>query len=175
MGVFGTKQSATRYDSVKQEWETPPDLFAPLDAEFHFTLDAAADAKNTKAKEFYTAEQDGLKQNWGTHTVWVNPPYGDGSSKLKDWVDKACMSARFGATVVMLIPARTNTNWFHDYCLQFGEVRFLRGRPKFIGCNHGLPQPLCLIIFRPPSSTRDEMLEMESRERPYPFGNRPFI
>lgn len=162
MGVFGTKQSATRYDSVQQTWVTPDDVFKPIDDEFHFTLDAAADADNAKAPKFFTREQDGLKQDWGSHTVWVNPPYGDSKSKLSDWVKKAAHAAFDGATVVMLIPARTNTAWFHEWCLARGEVRFIRGRPKFIGCTHGLPQPLCFVIFRPGLGDMDGALRLRA-------------
>ena len=138
-----------KFESAKQDWTTPETLFAPLHAEFHFTLDAAADANNTKANSFFSLDDDGLAQDWGTHTVWLNPPYGARAGRLVDWVKKALTASQTGATVVMLIPARTNTNWFHDLCLAHGEVRFIKGRPKFGDAPHGLPQPLCLVIFRP--------------------------
>lgn len=138
-----------KFISAKQDWTTPDELFNPINVEFIFTLDAAADSKNKRAPQYYTAEMDGLKQNWKNHTVWLNPPYGDFGGKLSDWIKKSADAAALGATVVVLIPARTNTNWFHDVCLKYGEVRFIRGRPKFGGAEHGLPQPLCLVIFRP--------------------------
>lgn len=138
-----------KFESAKQDWTTPDDLFNPINAEFNFTLDAAADAANARAPKFFTAESDGLAQDWGDHTVWLNPPYGERSGRISDWIKKAFLASCDGATVVMLIPARTNTNWFHDYCLKYGEVRFIRGRPKFGNATHGLPQPLCLVIFRP--------------------------
>lgn len=137
------------FESKRQDWETPQDLFAPLHAEFGFTLDAAASPPNAKAATYFTEDQDGLRQDWGRHVVWLNPPYGS-KSRLSDWVRKSYQASRAGATVVALIPARTNTVWFHDYCLGAAEVRFLKGRPKFVGCVHGLPFPLCLVIFRPP-------------------------
>ena len=140
---------ATKFQSAKQDWATPDDIFAPLADEFSFTLDAAADQSNARARAYFTKREDGLSQDWGNNVVWLNPPYGDGASRLVDWVKKAEDSARRGATVVMLIPARTNTNWFHDICLSKGEVRFVRGRPKFGGAIHGLPQPLSIVIFRP--------------------------
>jgi site-specific DNA-methyltransferase (adenine-specific) len=140
---------ADKFSSIRQDWVTPSSLFDTLNEEFHFTLDAAADHINTKAASFFTKEDDGLAQDWGTHIVWLNPPYGDGVGKLSEWVNKSAIASGNGATVVMLIPARTNTNWFHDICLKYGEVRFLRGRPKFEGAKHGLPQPLCFVIFRP--------------------------
>ncbi len=139
-----------KFQSSRQDWETPPDLFAVMHAEFSFTLDAAANENNTKVPgSYFDAASDGLSQDWGRHTVWLNPPYGDTGGKLRDWVLKAHNEAVKGATVVMLIPARTTTSWFHDICLAYGEVRFIKGRPKFIGAKYGLPQPLCYVIFRP--------------------------
>lgn len=137
-----------RFGSSRQDWATPNSIFAPIHAEFNFTLDAAADASNTKTKAFFCAADDGLQQDWGCHRVWLNPPYGARTSRLSDWVRKALDASRQGATVVVLIPARTNTNWFHELCLKHGEVRFIQGRPKFGDADHGLPQPLCLVIFR---------------------------
>ena len=142
MGSFDGK-----FASAKQEWETPDSLFRPLDTEFRFTLDAAASKENAKAPQFFTKEEDGLNQDWGKHTVWLNPPFGVGRKPLSAWVRKAYNAAQLGAVVVMLLPARTNTNWFHQYCLK-GEVRFIRGRPKFGDAKHGLPQPLCIVVFR---------------------------
>lgn len=144
---------AKKFESAKQDWTTPDDLFDPINAEFGFTLDAAADATNARAAQFFCAADDGLKQHWGRNVVWLNPPYGERAGKLSDWVKKSADAAAQGATVVMLIPARTNTNWFHDICLTYGEVRFIRGRPKFGGADHGLPQPLCFVIFRPRESS----------------------
>ena len=136
-----------KFDSNRQDWETPKELFDSVDAEFHFTLDAAASESNKKVKKFISAEQDAMTLSWGKNVCWLNPPYGKGH-KLSTWVKKAYQESLLGTTTVMLIPARTNTNWFHDYCLKYGEVRFVRGRPKFGGADHGLPQPLCFIIFR---------------------------
>jgi site-specific DNA-methyltransferase (adenine-specific) len=125
------------------------EIFSPLHAEFGFTLDAAASFENRKVQEFFDAAADGLAQDWGAETVWLNPPYGDGAAKMSDWVRKAYQASRKGATVVILIPARTNTVWFQDICLRHAEVRFIRGRPRFGGADHGLPQPLCIVVFRP--------------------------
>ena len=144
MAGFGGK-----FDSAKQDWETPQDLFDGLNAEFCFTLDAAASAENTKCGLFYDQESDAMVQDWAPHMVWLNPPYGDKTRPLSAWVKKARDEAKKGATTVLLIPARTNTAWFHDVCLAVGEVRFIRGRPKFSNATQGLPQPLCLVVFRP--------------------------
>lgn len=138
-----------KFDSVRQDWPTPQALFDGMNAEFGFTLDAAASSENTKCVAYIDEASDALKQDWGANIVWLNPPYGAKSGTLKDWVEKSYDSSCKGATVVMLIPARTNTNWFHDICLAKGEVRFVRGRPKFGDATHGLPQPLCYVIFRP--------------------------
>lgn len=139
---------AGKFESRKQNWTTPADIFQPLHTEFGFTLDAAASAENAKAAAFFTEEDDAMRQDWGRHIVWCNPPYGAGYS-LSAWVEKAHKASLAGATVVLLIPARTNTVWFHDYCLALAEVRFVKGRPKFGDAIHGLPQPLCVVIFRP--------------------------
>lgn len=144
MGLFKGK-----FASAKQDWETPKEFFDPLNNEFHFTLDAAASENNAKVSNFLTEKENGLVTSWGNNIVWLNPPYGEGKGSIKDWVKKAYLESTTGATVVMLIPARTNTNWFHDYCLKYAEVRFVRGRVKFGGATHGLPQPLCLVIFKP--------------------------
>lgn len=149
MGKFGGK-----FESARQDWETPIDLFESLNKEFQFSLDAAASEGNAKVANFLTEKDDGLSVTWGTHVVWLNPPYGDGKKSISSWVKKAYGESLTGATTAMLIPARTNTNWFHDFCLAHGEVRFIRGRPKFGGADHGLPQPLYFVIFRPPVGIR---------------------
>jgi len=135
--------NSNRFQSKRQTYETPQDLFAPLANEFRFTLDVAADATNAKCAEFFDEAANGLAQDW-RGVCWCNPPYREQSK----WVKKAFAEARAGrATTVLLVPARTNTGWWHDYCMK-GEVRFIRGRPRFAGCKHGLPQPLALVIFR---------------------------
>jgi phage N-6-adenine-methyltransferase len=135
-------QFTTKFESKKQDWETPDEIFEPLDTEFGFTLDVCATEENAKCNVFFSEEDDGLTQDW--HGVcWMNPPFGVQGK----WVKKAYSESLKGTTVVCLLPARTNTNWFHDYCLK-GEVRFVRGRPKFKGAKYGLPQPLMVVIFR---------------------------
>jgi phage N-6-adenine-methyltransferase len=126
------------------EWETPPDLFAALDSEFHFTIDVAALPDNAKCALFFTPGQDGLKRRW-TGTCWMNPPYG---YALRQWVRKAHESAQAGATVVCLLPARTDVAWWHDYVLHRAEVRYIRGRLKFNGSGNSAPFPSAIVIFR---------------------------
>jgi phage N-6-adenine-methyltransferase len=143
MGSFTHK-----FDSARQEWATPQDLFDRLDQEFHFTIDLAADATNTKCKRYFDAEKNGLQQVW-YGVGWLNPPYGAKEQRLEHWVKKAHLTQQQGTgTVVMLIPARTNTRWWHQQCMAADEVRFICGRPKFGGADHGLPQPLALVVFR---------------------------
>ena len=124
------------------EWETPQYLFNELDEEFRFTLDAAASEKNHKCEKFFTKRQDGLKQDWGGHTVWCNPPYGRAIAK---WVEKATESK---ATVVMLLPARTDTKWFHEYIYGRAEIRFIKGRVRFGNSKQNAPFPSMIVVFK---------------------------
>ena len=126
------------------EWETPQDLFDRLDAEFHFTLDVCATHDNAKCGRYFTREHDGLKQKWGG-IVWCNPPYGKG---IIQWVQKAYHEAENGVTTVMLLPARTDTKWFHDYVLPVAELRFIRGRLKFGEAANNAPFPSIICIFK---------------------------
>lgn len=133
--------------SETDDWWTPQWLFEPLNKEFHFELDVCASAKNAKCKRYFTRQQDGLKQEW-KGVCWMNPPYG---REIADWVRKAYDSAKKGATVVCLVPARTDTAWWWDYCIQ-GEVRFLRGRIKFDNdrnIDNSANFPSAVVVFRP--------------------------
>ncbi len=135
------------FTSQSGEWETPQDLFDSLDAEFGFTLDACAVAGNAKCRVFYSPQQDGLQQAW-RGVVWCNPPYG---RQIGRWVRKGYESSRDSATVVLLLPARTDTAWFHDYIYGRGEIRFLRGRVKFGNGGrerNSAPFPSMIVIFR---------------------------
>lgn len=141
--------------SGKDDWETPSDLFAKLYKEFNFTIDVAASHENHKLPRYYTAEDDGLAQSWAGETVFCNPPY---SRKTKDnpgqqaWIKKAYEESRKGATVVLLIPARTDTEAFHRYILPHAEIRFLRGRLRFEDKGKprdAAPFPSMLAIFKP--------------------------
>jgi phage N-6-adenine-methyltransferase len=139
---FTNNKFKTRFDTRRQDWETPIELFKVLDNEFHFTLDVCADKKNSKVSIFYSADQDALTKDW-KGTCWMNPPFGN----MKAWVIKAYNeSIRHNSIIVCLLPARTNNVWWHEYCMK-GEVRFIKGRPKFGDAKHGLPQPLAIVIF----------------------------
>ena len=133
------------FSSKTDQWATPQDFFDKLDAEFHFTLDPCADEHNHKCPKYFTKEQDGLKQSWQGETVFCNPPYG---SEIKKWVEKSHNESQNGSTVVMLIPARTDTSYFHDYIYGKAEIRFIRGRLKFGNSNNSAPFPSMVVIFR---------------------------
>lgn len=131
------------FSSKSEMWETPQQFFDMLDYEFCFELDACAVKENAKCKKFYSPEQNGLEQPW-TGYVWCNPPYGRNIGK---WVEKAWKSAREGATIVMLLPARTDTAWFHNYIYGQAEIRFIRGRLKFGGSKNSAPFPSMVVVF----------------------------
>jgi phage N-6-adenine-methyltransferase len=142
---------AAHFSQARPDWETPQDLFDKLNAEFGFTLDVCATAENAKCKRFFTPEDDGLKQSWAGEVCFCNPPYG---KNIKDWADNAHYHANMsGATVVMLIPARTDSGWWHDHIIGSGaEVRFLKGRIKFKGAKYNAPFPSAVVVFRPKTS-----------------------
>ena len=136
-----------KFDSVTVEWETPIEFFAPLNEEFNFTLDVAATQLNKKVEKCFTLEDNGLEKSWKNEVCWMNPPYG---REMTKWILKAKIeSEQNNVTIVCLIPARTNTSWWHNICLKASEIRFVLGRPKFGGAKHGLPFPLALVIFSP--------------------------
>ena len=133
------------YSSKRHDWATPQYLFDQLDAEFHFTLDPCCTHETAKCEKHFTPEEDGLAQSWDGETVFCNPPYG---KELVKWVKKSAESSGNGTTVVMLIPARTSNGWFHDYIYGKAEVRFIRGRVKFVGAEHNAPFPSMVVVFR---------------------------
>lgn len=135
------------YSSKTDLWETPQQFFDRLNNEFHFTLDVCALPENAKCPNFYSPEQNGLSMPW-EGVCWCNPPYG---CTVGQWVRRAHFVAVAGTTVVMLLPARTDTRWFHDYIYQNKnvELRFIRGRLKFGGSKNSAPFPSMVAIFRP--------------------------
>jgi len=130
------------FSSKTDLWETPQHLFNELNTEFNFEIDVCALPENAKCKKYFTPEEDGLQQEW-KGTCWMNPPYGRQISK---WVKKAYESSLKGATVVCLLPARTDTKWWHEYCMK-GEIRFIRGRLKFGDAKNSAPFPSAIVIF----------------------------
>lgn len=135
--------SNIHFSSKSCEWSTPQDLFDRLDRKFHFTLDPCATKKNAKCKRYFSRRDDGLKQKWGG-VVFMNPPYG---REIGKWIKKAYESSREGVTVVCLIPARTDTAWWHDYVMK-GSIEFIRGRLKFGGQKNSAPFPSAIVVFK---------------------------
>ena len=151
------KQQPVYFRQKSDEWETPAELFEELHREFHFTIDVAALPDNAKCDEFYTPGEDGLAQEW-RGVCWMNPPYG---LVLRQWIKKAHDSSLSGATVVALLPARTDTQWWHDYVLPHGEVRYIRGRMKFNGVENSAPFPSAIVVFRPTPAVGGTLREGE--------------
>jgi phage N-6-adenine-methyltransferase len=139
------------FSSTTEEWSTPQPFWASLNAEFNFDLDCCATVENAKCRRFYTAADDGLLLPWSGGAVWMNPPYG---RTIGAWVAKAWTESRAGSTVVCLIPARTDTGYWHDYVMKAAEVRFIRGRMNFRldahrGPAHNAPFPSVVVVFKP--------------------------
>ena len=136
--------NARMLSSKTCEWTTPLDLSDKLNAQYFFELDVCATPENAKCARYYTEKQDGLQQKWEGR-CWMNPPYG---RKIGQWVQKAYESSLQGATVVCLLPARTDTAWWHDFCIAHAaKITFLRGRLKFGDAKHSAPFPSAVVLF----------------------------
>lgn len=129
--------------SASNEWRTPQYLFDALDREFKFTVDAASTHENALVDKHWTIREDGLAQSWDGERVWCNPPYG---RQISQWVRKA--SEAVGGVVVMLIPARTDTAYWHDYVFaNASDIRFIRGRLHFSDSKNAAPFPSAIVVF----------------------------
>lgn len=137
---------AVHFSSRTDLWATPADFFARLNEEFNFTLDVCALPENAKCERFFTPADDGLSQQW-IGVCWMNPPYG---RDIRRWVEKAYLSARAGSTVVCLLPARTDTSWWHTWVMRANEIRFVRGRLRFGNSKNSAPFPSAVVVFGPP-------------------------
>lgn len=134
------------FSSESNEWTTPQEFFDKLNEEFNFNLDPCSTDENHKCDRYFTKKQDGLKQDWGGQRVFVNPPYG---TEISKWVEKSYREGiKDNTLVVMLIPARTDTKYFHDFILHRSEIRFIKGRLKFGEGKGSAPFPSMLVIFR---------------------------
>lgn len=141
--------------SRKHDWTTPRPFFAELHAEFRFTLDACAHDRNACLPRYFSPEDDALKQSWAGERVWMNPPFG---SEIHRFVHKAHDEAYSDAElVVCLLPARTDTRWWHAYVMRSAEVRFIRGRLMFGGDHaaqsHNAPFPCAVVVMQRPRTT----------------------
>jgi phage N-6-adenine-methyltransferase len=139
--------NAGMMSSLTDQWATPNELFEKYNQRFGFTLDVCASDWNHKCEKYFTIDDDGLAQDWGSETCWMNPPYG---REIGKWMAKAFEASKNGATVVCLVPARTDTAWWHDYAMRGGVIEFIRGRIKFVspqGQANSAPFPSAIVIF----------------------------
>jgi phage N-6-adenine-methyltransferase len=134
---------SVHFSSKTDLWATPQNFFDKYDAVYNFTLDVCADKSNAKCAAFYTVEDDGLAQSW-RGICWMNPPYG---REISAWMKKAHESSLEGAIVVCLVPARTDTKWWHDYAMR-GQIEFIKGRLKFGNAKNSAPFPSAIVVFK---------------------------
>lgn len=143
------------FSKQSDEWETPQWLFDLLDEEFHFTFDAAATRENSKCGSRYCGKE-WQNINWINQakggTIWLNPPYSD----IANFIKKAYWSSVYGATVVCLIPSRTDTKYWHDYVMLADEVRLIRGRLRFSNSDNSAPFPSAIVVFRPRTNNKEQ-------------------
>ena len=117
------------FSSKSAEWETPQNLYDYLNRDYRFTLDPCSTKENTKCEKFFTEEEDGLSKSWQGEKVFMNPPYG---RDIKEWIKKAYEEGQKPNTIVVcLIPSRTDTKYWHDYCMKAWKIHFIKGRLKF--------------------------------------------
>ena len=158
--------SKVLFSSEKDDWETPQDLFDKLNEEFKFTLDPCCTHKTAKCKKYFTKEDDGLSKSWAGETVFCNPPYG---KMIKKWIEKSYMESRNNkCKVVLLIPVRTDTKWFHEFCMDpivVKSITFIKGRLKFGGQKNPAPFPSMVVEFCHPKKppTIPNMLAMSNK------------
>lgn len=141
------------FSSASCEWSTPQYLFDELNQRYCFTLDPCATKENAKCSMYFTKEDDGLQQKWSGR-VFMNPPYG---RDIGMWIRKAYDSVKNNDAelVVCLLPSRTDTKWFHEYCLK-GEITYIRGRLKFGNSKVSAPFPSIIVVFKKPATDEPE-------------------
>ena len=161
---------AVHFSSETDEWPTPDWLFQLLDQEFAFTLDPCSTPTSARCAHHFTRSEDGLTQDWAGEIVFMNPPYG---REIRHWMRKAFESAQAGATVVCLVPARTDTTWWHTHAIH-GEIRFLRGRLKFGQAKQGAPFPSAIVIFRPGNGRDQGQRKPKGEETNHRLKNMPW-
>lgn len=139
------KKLTAHMESLSQEYETPDEIFIPLNKEFNFEIDICATEENKKCLQYYTKERDCFTQNWN-QTSWINPEF----VIVKKFVKKAYEdSQKFKSTIVMLVLVKSNTNWWRDYVMKAKEVRFINQKVTFKNQEQGLRFPACIVIFEP--------------------------
>lgn len=132
------------FTSIRPDWETPRWLFQHFDERFHFTLDVCASAANAKCARYFTVQEDGMARPWAGERCWCNPPYG---KEIGDWMWKAAAEADSALVITCLIPARTDTAWWHRHVARKAKVIFLRGRVRFEGAKGSAPFPSALAVY----------------------------
>ncbi len=143
--LWSKDSGAVGFSSKSADWETPQGFFDKLNKKYHFTLDPCATAQSAKCATYFTEKDDGLNQSWEGHTVFMNPPYG---REIKNWIEKAYReSQKADTTVVCLIPSRTDTKYWHEYCMKAREIHFVKGRLKFGGSKNAAPFPSAVVVF----------------------------
>ena len=148
------------YSSKTNEWYTPQYLYEYLNKIYDFNLDPCCTEQNRKCEQYFTIEDDGLTKSWGGNNVFVNPPYG---REIGKWVEKSLNESKLGATVVMLIPARTDTNYWHNFIFgKASKIIFVKNRIKFGGSESGAPFPSAIVVFK--NDGKNEIETMESKE-----------
>ena len=135
------------FKSESEEYETPKEIFEPLQKEFNLQLDVCASSSNHKLDNYFTKEDDALTKDWHKHgNFWMNPPFG---RQLKKWVQKGYEESQKGVIGVSILPVRSNTLWWHKYIIDTkAEVRFLKGEIKFGDCKRGLWLPFAIVIWK---------------------------
>jgi phage N-6-adenine-methyltransferase len=145
-----TTSLGVHFSSGNDCWETPKELFDRLNDEFEFSTDVCAELQNKKVDHYFSPEDDGLAQEW-TGICWCNPPYSDCAC----WIRKAYETSRNGTVAVCLIPARTDTRYWHDYVMKADEVRLVKGRVKFVGGRASAPFPSAIVAVHIPKCPND--------------------
>lgn len=131
------------FSSATEMWSTPQEFFDKYNELYNFETDVCASSENAKCEKYFTEEDNGLEQDW-EGSCWMNPPYG---RTIKSWMKKAYESSLNGATVVCLVPSRTDTVWWHDYAIK-GDIEFIKGRLKFGGHKNPAPFPSAVVVFK---------------------------
>jgi phage N-6-adenine-methyltransferase len=148
------------FSSARGDWPTPQAFFNELNAEFDFTLDVCASASNAKCRRYFTRGVNALSQSWADERCSMNPPYGRG---IEAWMKKAFESSLDGALVVCLVPARTDTVWWHTYAAKATEMRFVRGRLRFGDAQSCAPFPSAVLVFQPRRDERQRWMVCTAR------------
>ena len=141
------KDFMSRTVDSSDDWETPQYFFDILNKEFNFSLDVCANMYNAKVGKYYNEEHDGLIQDWSGEICWCNPPF----NNIEAWAKKCSEEGAF-TTVVMILPSRTDTEYWHKYIMKAHEIRLCKGRVNFLkngAVVKGVNFPLCIAIFKP--------------------------